>query len=372
MAATPPAGTPPTMDVFEATTGYEAWMRRCTPVVDAHLRRKHEAMRGDAFGFLRGTFYRWAQLWPRVCPDLQGAPRVLAVGDCHVNSFGTWRDAEGRLGWGVDDFDEAYPLPYPNDLVRLAASAKIVIDSEQLRLHFTDACDAILEGYAQTLRHEGCPLVLSERETSLAQLGIDVLRSPVDFWHTLQALPVSRARPPRDVTRILARALPDARLPYKLARREAGVGSLGQQRFVAIADWPGGLIAREVKAMMPSACVWLETRQAKRPSFYQRVMEGAVRSRDPYQTIAGGWLVRRLSPDANPIDIATLPKQRDEETLLQAMGRDVANVHLGSRAQIRRVVNDLRGRKAKWLRLAAKDMAKVTRREWKAFRQSGR
>ena len=103
-------------------------------VVDAHLRRKHEAMRGDAFGFLRGTFYRWAQLWPRVCPDLQGAPRVLAVGDCHVNSFGTWRDAEGRLGWGVDDFDEAYPLPYANDLVRLAASAKIVIDCEQLRL----------------------------------------------------------------------------------------------------------------------------------------------------------------------------------------------------------------------------------------------
>ena len=50
-------------------------------------------------------------------------------------------------------------------------------------------------------------------------------------------------------------------------------------------------------------------------------MAGAVRSRDPYQTIAGGWLVRRLSPDANPIDIATLPKQRDEETLLRAMGR---------------------------------------------------
>jgi hypothetical protein len=263
-------------------------------------------------------------------------------------------------------------LPYPNDLVRLAASAKIVIDSEQLRLNFTDACDAILEGYAQTLRHEGCPLVLSERETSLAQLGIDVLRSPVDFWHTLQALPVSRARPPRDVTRILARALPDARLPYKLARREAGVGSLGQQRFVAIADWQGGLIAREVKAMMPSACVWLETRQATRPSFYQRVMEGAVRSRDPYQTIAGGWLVRRLSPDANPIDIATLPKQRDEETLLRAMGCDVANVHLGSRSQIRRVLNDLRGRKANWLRLAAKDMAKVTRRDWKDFRQRGR
>jgi hypothetical protein len=289
-----------------------------------------------------------------------------------VNSFGTWRDAEGRLGWGVDDFDEAYPLPYANDLVRLATSAKIVIDSEQLRLKFTDACDAILEGYTQTLRQEGCPLVLCERETSLAQLGIDVLRSPVDFWHTLQALPVSRQRPPTDVTQILARALPDARLPYTLASRQAGVGSLGQRRFVAIADWQGGLIAREVKAMMPSACAWLDNRREKRPSFYQRAIDGAVRSRDPYQTIAGAWLVRRLSPDANPIDIATLPKQRDEETLLRAMGSDVANVHLGSRSQIRRVWQDVRGRKAKWLRLAAKEMAERTRREWKDFRKRGR
>jgi uncharacterized protein (DUF2252 family) len=36
-----------------------------------------------------------------------------------VNSFGTWRDLEGRLCWGVDDFDESYWLPYTNDLVRL-------------------------------------------------------------------------------------------------------------------------------------------------------------------------------------------------------------------------------------------------------------
>jgi uncharacterized protein (DUF2252 family) len=34
-------------------------------------------------------------------------------------------DIEGRLCWGVDDFDESYPLPYTKDLVRLATSAKI-------------------------------------------------------------------------------------------------------------------------------------------------------------------------------------------------------------------------------------------------------
>ena len=49
--------------------------------------------------------------------------RVLAVGDIHLENFGTWRDADGRLVWGVNDFDEAAQMPYVLDLVRLAASA---------------------------------------------------------------------------------------------------------------------------------------------------------------------------------------------------------------------------------------------------------
>jgi hypothetical protein len=78
-----------------ATASYEGWMRSCTAVVSSDLRSKHEQMKESPFLFLRGTFYRWAQMWPSICADLCGAPKVLAVGDLHVNSFGTWRDAEG-------------------------------------------------------------------------------------------------------------------------------------------------------------------------------------------------------------------------------------------------------------------------------------
>jgi hypothetical protein len=108
------------------------------------------------------------------------------------------------------------------------------------------------------------------------------------------------------------------------------------------------------------------------PSRYQRAIERAVRSPDPFQVIAGVWLVRRLSPDANPIEIATLPKKRDEATLLHAMGTEAANVHLGSPRTIKAVRDDLRQRKANWLRRAAKTMAKVTRHEWKVFKRAGR
>jgi hypothetical protein len=360
------------MNILEATRRYEKWMGCCTPMVQAHLRDKHEQMRADLFAFCRATFYRWAQQWPDVCGELRHAPRVLAVGDLHVDSFGTWRDIDGRLCWGVDDFDEAYPLPYTNDLVRLAASARIVIDAEQLVIKFKDACDAILEGYRRTLREGGCPIVLGEREVTLERLGIGAIEPPEDFWPKLQALPALRQPLSKDVRHALERSLPDARLEYRVVRREAGIGSLGQQRFVAIATWKGGLIAREAKAMVPSACVWLDGRIRRGQSLYQRAIEGAIRSHDPFQSIAGTWLIRRLSPDANPIEIAELPKKRDEETLLQAMGTEAANVHLGTPRQVNRVLADLQGRNANWLRTAANAMTDATRHEWKTFRGARR
>ena len=35
-----------------------------------------------------------------ICSELRKAPAVLAVGDLHIASFGTWRDGFGRLIWG--------------------------------------------------------------------------------------------------------------------------------------------------------------------------------------------------------------------------------------------------------------------------------
>src|SRR5450755_474580 len=238
------------MNIHKATKRYENWMRSCTAVIEAHLRLKHKRMRESPFLFFRGTFYRWAQIWPKVCVGLRDAPKVLAVGDLHVGSFGTWRDKEGRLSWGVDDFDESYPLPYTNDLVRLAASVKMGIDSEHLTIKLRDGCDTILEGYQKTLRAGGCPIVLAEHKNNLDKLGVEAFKAPDDFWKKLNALPVVNHGLPRDAKQALQKMLPGTNLDYKVVRREAGLGSLGQQRFVAIAAWEGSCIAREAKAML--------------------------------------------------------------------------------------------------------------------------
>src|SRR4051812_37809931 len=95
------------MNIKESTDQYEAWLASHITIVQKDLRAKHEEMAEDLFCFARATFYRWMQLFPELCEKACEAPRVLAVGDLHVANYGSWRDAEGRLIWGINDFDEA-------------------------------------------------------------------------------------------------------------------------------------------------------------------------------------------------------------------------------------------------------------------------
>src|SRR5262245_43580420 len=136
------------MTIVESTHEYDRWLAQRLPaVVKGDLKFKHQRMGQDPFSFLRATFYRWAEVWPQLCKDLIGAPRVLGVGDLHIENFGTWRDDEGRLIWGINDFDEAATIPYTNDLVRLSASALIAIRQAHFETPAQRACDAVLEGY---------------------------------------------------------------------------------------------------------------------------------------------------------------------------------------------------------------------------------
>src|SRR5262245_38815718 len=202
------------MNIVTATRKYEAWLGRQTPLLRADLEVKHEQMGADLFAFFRATFYRWAQLWPAVCPELAGAPRLLAVGDLHVENFGTWRDREGRLVWGVNDFDETYPMSYAADLVRLTASAYIALAGAH-QGERKKASAVILEGYVQSLKKEDEPIVLGERHHWLRELAMTQLRDPGRFWAKMTALPTYRAPVPAGAIKALERALPEPELEYR-------------------------------------------------------------------------------------------------------------------------------------------------------------
>src|SRR5260370_39230777 len=92
------------MRIEKATVRYENWLGRQLTLLPHELRLKHERMAESEFPFLRATFYRWIQIFADQCPTVSKAPKALAVGDLPVENFGTWRDSEGRLVWGVNDF----------------------------------------------------------------------------------------------------------------------------------------------------------------------------------------------------------------------------------------------------------------------------
>ena len=96
---------------------------------------KFRKMAASAFAFYRGTaclFYADA-----TASDQEGSRhtgpfldertgRVWIHGDLHAENFGTYMDANGRLTFNVNDFDEAYVGPFTWDLKRFAASVALL------------------------------------------------------------------------------------------------------------------------------------------------------------------------------------------------------------------------------------------------------
>ncbi len=355
------------MDIKAATTAYETWLGAQIPLIEADVIRKHQRMAQSPFPFMRATFYRWVQLWPQVCSELAVAPRVLGVGDLHVENFGMWRDTEGRLVWGVNDFDEAAAMPYTNDLVRLAVSAGLAINENELSCDLASACEAILTGYRAGFEKDSLPFVLAERHAWLYEWGTTQLRDPVPFWQKFEQLPTISKGMPAPALAILKRSLPEKRMPYRIVHRQSGLGSLGRRRYAVLADWRGGKVAREVKELAVSAWHWEKKKMRRTELDYQAAMDRAVRMPDPFVRVEGRWLLRRLAPDCTRIELGSMPKPKSDLKLLAAMGRETAHIHLGTRNAAGAVLKDFNKRPSKWLHKAAEKMSGATLDDWKVW-----
>jgi Uncharacterized protein conserved in bacteria (DUF2252) len=354
------------MDIIDATYSYESWLADQIDVVAADLETKHALQDSSAFVFFRATHYRWLERVLEVAPEVDG-PHVLCVGDLHLENFGTWRDRRHRLVWGVNDFDESEELPYTLDLTRLAVSIVLAIDDADLDLDPEDAHRALLTGYADGLADGGDPFVLDGDHDDLAELVEEALHKPAKWWKELEEpAPIGRPwpadeAPARALAAILAVA--PAGWHFELRPRDAGVGSRGHRRLVAVGRIDGERAAREVKELSPPAGRWLG--HAPTPS-----VTGAptVRSADPLRAIRDGWLARRIAPDCVKIDLADLPRRKVQRRLFEWMGRETANIHLGTPSRVSGVRADLAARPSGWLTAAALKLVDVSRRDWKDWK----
>jgi len=353
----------------DSTPRYEAWLAQYCKIDDVGLAAKREKIKAAPFPFLRGTFYRWPHHFAAVKPRIAQAAKILSIGDTHIENFGTWRDEEGRHAWGVNDFDEAAELPWTSDLVRLATSAILAADDGR---DAEETCALILEGYRKGVEDGPSPFVLEDAQPLLRDLAAVKGKAARKFWEGLRkdmiAGPV-----PQKVQVLLLTCLPAMSRRVRLAKRLAGVGSLGRPRYVALAEWNGGLVAREAKAAVPSAVHMDEADRRDRVLDHRRVRALAFQPRDPEFLLTRKWIVRRLSPEANKIELDRIEKlYRDEPDkagkaralLVAAMGTEIANVHLGTAALRRLLRGELKGLGDHWLAPAAEAAAERVRRDF--------
>ncbi|MBL8698670.1 MAG: DUF2252 family protein [Alphaproteobacteria bacterium] len=355
------------MPFAEANGRYLRWLGGLTALRRDDLAEKDRRMKSSFFAFFRGTCFRWAQLWPVLEPELARAPQVLAAGDAHVENFGTWRDDEGRLVWGFNDLDEAHVASYASDLVRLVASAIAAREDGALALKPRRAAEAVLAGYAAGLADGGAPFVLDSGAPWLRALAIDRLRDRASFWDEIGRLPRWTGAMPPAARRLLEATLPREATGLRWVRRRSGIGSLGRPRLTLLAQWQGGPIAREAKPVLPPSAAWALGRRLAPAQ--AALAARAIRALDPKLVIRSGWIARRLAPDAARLPLADMPRRRDEGALLQAMGRELANLHLGTPGASQAIRADLHGRDAGWLRQSARRITDALHDDWQAWRR---
>lgn len=328
--------------------------------VPRDLKEKHKVMRKELFSFLRGTCWRWAETAPAICPELMDAPPAASVVDAHVGNFGLWRDADGRLVWGINDYDEACVTPWPLDLVRLTASALIAGGAGKSGAGATAA--VVLDGYREGLARPRASVLELDR-LWLRDLFTASDEKREEFWGELFAAKRRKKPTPVSFAAALSAALPEAGLAPRIAPRQAGVGSLGRLRLVAsLKEYRGGPLAREAKAVLPSC--W--DRDAAPGALYSLAF-GPYRSPDPWLRPLGEVVVRRLGANSRKLDLADHgPAVR--RRILSAMAADIASIHAADPSRVAAIREDFAGRRAGWLRKAALAVAEATTRDWKDYR----
>jgi hypothetical protein len=365
------------MGIRAAGREYARWLKDQLhgAIVDKDLERKQKKMRESAFTFLRATYWRWAETILEVCPDLADAPVVLAVGDTHLENFGTWRDQEGRLIWGVNDYDEAAEMPYILDLVRLATSAALASSPGQLSLKVI--CANIFEGYEHGIELPEA-FVLDRQHMWLRKRFVVGEAGRTIFWQKIEnqylelLAKKNPEQPPARWLKVFADALPEPSITLSYWRHTAGTGSLGRPRWLGYGTWRSGPLLREVKALVPSG--WIRAHGDGGRLRLNDIARGRFRSPDLWYAATGNLLMRRLSPNNRKINVAD---RRDAARLLHpdllwAMGRDLAAVHLGVRDRRDAVRKDLAKRKQRWFRTSVESATEFVAREYAECKKSAK
>lgn len=371
--------------------------------------RKLAAIAADPFAFFRGTNHLYVASL-RNEDALLDAPTTYVCGDLHLENFGSFKGDNGLVYFDLNDFDDALLAPLTVDVVRVLSS--VMVAAGQIGLSDEDAqraSEAMLAEYAAVLQR-GKPRWL-ERATAIgmvatllrrvkrrrrgelvaerAQLRKGRQRLVCDGRHALPADKAARQR----ALEILA-AYSGQRHGHRfraedVARRVAGIGSLGLERYVVLArDERAGGMPRliDIKRAAPSAWDDLPNRaqprwgsDAQRVATVQQIMQAASPALlSPVEMGKASYLVKSLQPTADRVNLAHCDSAAALREVLETMAHAAAWAHLrgcGHHAadrieQLQEFAAGARWRRSV-LRLARHGHA-VSLAQWKAYAEDYR
>jgi uncharacterized protein (DUF2252 family) len=342
----------------------------------AAFRVKFRKMASSAFAFYRGTaclFYADVEGGKDGGPFLgERTSRVWIHGDLHAENFGTYLDANGRLIFNVNDFDEAYVGPFTWDLQRFAASVALIGYSKALA---DDVISGLVRTYAAAYRDRIRALA---NDKAVPALTLDTAQGPL-----LDALRSARAQTRvglldsmtdiRDWDRRFAQGggaieldaptrakvlgafeayletLPETsginpdshRVKDVVGRRGIGIGSAGLPSYNLLLEGHTDALENDVVIYM---------KQGQTPAVSRHITDPAVRGyfhheghrtvisqralqahTDPYLGWAEldgvGQLVAEVSPYAVDLDWSDLDDPAQIEAVVADLGRATAGMH---------------------------------------------
>jgi uncharacterized protein (DUF2252 family) len=300
------------------------------------LAMKYKLMRTSPFVFLRGTCHLFYQRLPQGSV-LDSAPAVWICGDMHLENFGSYKGDNRLVYFDINDFDEACLAPGLFELIRLLTS--VLVGADDLKVSRAEAlalCHTAVDAYAAALRFGKARWI--EAETSVGMVRdlfdalsktsrVDLLNRRTELKGKQRVLRIDgkKALPVSDEARAQMTAFMDEFASHHgdpnnpeffriidVARRIAGTGSLGVDRYVMLVEGkgsPDGNYLIDLKEALPSSVVpRVSAKQPAWESESHRVVEIQRRCQAVSQALLhpvefknGPYVLRSLQPSEDRV-----------------------------------------------------------------------
>ncbi|QEU94966.1 DUF2252 domain-containing protein [Streptomyces kanamyceticus] len=345
----------------------------------AAFRVKFRKMASSAFAFYRGTaclFYADLEREQHGGPYLDDRTgRVWIHGDLHAENFGTYMDAQGRLIFNVNDFDEAYVGPFTWDLKRFAASMALIGYSKALS---DEQIADLVRVYAAAYRERVHDLATGAKSDEVPPFTLDTAQGPLlDALRDARSLTrfslLDSMTEIRDFERRFApgggsieldaatrykvlaafdgylETLPDSSLTrpdsYRVkdvvGRRGIGIGSAGLPSYNILLEGNSDALENDVVIYLKQAQTPAVSRHITDPAirgYFQHEGHRTVISQRALQAHADPWLgwteldgagqlVAEVSPYAVDLDWSDIDDLDEISQVVADLGRATATMH---------------------------------------------